>query len=236
MSFAVTVDIDVAKPLLLLRNGQKRLAYALVNSLNKTAKDVQAAEQAKVFRTFTVRKREFIKREAAIVSFASVAKTRYEASIRVGQKPRLLLSRYEKGGQRSGFVGKNVAVPALGGARPSRSSPIPESLLVQRLRLRRQRPSKSRRRTEVAGGRQPFKGLQRTYQISGVGIIQRTGPSSTRILYPFVPHVRLAPELGFIVTGTAVARRSFQRHLRAEVRQAFNRAAGPLAGAIVSSL
>ena len=63
--------------MLRLRNGQRRLAYAVVNAINNTAKRIQEAERRRVEEEFTVRKRDFLRREAAkIKPFASVKQGR----------------------------------------------------------------------------------------------------------------------------------------------------------------
>jgi hypothetical protein len=117
----IDLQIDTAPLLLRLKNGEKRLAYAVVNAINSTAKRVQEAERERVLRAFVVRKRDFILREAAIIKpFASVKQGRPYAEISVGDKQRLLLRKFEQGAAREPFTpgAKSVAVPLLG--RPAR--------------------------------------------------------------------------------------------------------------------
>jgi len=241
MGSDITITVDPSEAILMLRNGEKKLRYAFVNSLNKTAKDIQREQQANVERTFTVRKTEFIRREAAIISFASVSKGILEASVRVGDKPRLLLSRFEKGASRGGFVGKQVAVPVTGGARPTKRSSIPKEFTFSAMALKAYRGNKrltrkargrhvrdygvfgqyGRLALPEPGNRVQWRGRNRTYLVPSVGVFQRTGPKSSRLLWAFRPSVQLLPRLRFIVTGTVVAHRSFQRHMEAEARAAF---------------
>ena len=241
----VVVNVDAANALLMLRNGEKRIRYAIVNATNRTAKGVQIKQRENAARTFTIRKTEFIRREVAKIDFASVSKGIYEARVYVGQKRRLLLSEFEKGGTRRGFVGKNVAVPVLGGARPTKQSEIPAQFRFSQMRLKAYRGNRKLTRKARGrhvrdygvfgeygrlalperGNRVQWKGKNRTYLVPGVGVFQRTGPGQSRLLWHFQPSVRLLPQLRFIVTGTDVARSLFDRYLAQEVRNAFARAA-----------
>lgn len=243
MSFAITVSIDATRPLEMLSNSDRKIGYALVNALNATAKDIQAKQRANVRERFTVRREQFIMREAAKIDFAKFSTARFQASVSVGQKPRLLLSEFEKGGTRRGFVGKNVAVPLVGGARPSKEAEIPRAFTFAGMRLKAYRGKKrltrkargrhvrdfgvfgefGRLALPEAGNRVQWRGANRTYLVPGVGVFQRTGPESTRLLWAFRPSVRLLPKLQFIVTGTDVARRSFDRHLARQVELEFAR-------------
>lgn len=145
------VDIAQSSALLVLRNGNKKIAFAVVNALNETIKEVQKAQQAAVAEAFTVRMPAFIKREAGVIKgsgggsgFASVGQKRFSARIQIGQKKRLLLSGFESGRQRdvamleSGHqpIGKGAAVPIQGrAARPSKFSGVPANFTIKGLRL-----------------------------------------------------------------------------------------------------
>ncbi len=114
----VNLKIDSAPLILRLRNGQRRLAYAAVNAVNNTAKRIQAAERRRVEEEFTVRKKQFILRQAAVIKpFANVKQGRPYAEIGVGQKPRLLLSAFERGGERKPFTPAALPNPWSAGLR-----------------------------------------------------------------------------------------------------------------------
>lgn len=136
----IDVQVDTAQLLLRLEKGEKRLAYAVVNAINKTALRIQEAERERVRRQFVVRKQDFIMREAAIVKpFASVKQARPFAEISVGDKKRLLLRAFEKGAERKPFTpgAKSVAVPLLGRpARPSIASPVPPAFRFSGMKLK----------------------------------------------------------------------------------------------------
>jgi hypothetical protein len=198
---ALQCEVRSAEVLLLLRNGEKRMAYAVVNSLNDTAKLVQRAERQRVLGSLTVRRRDFIERQIAVIKpFASVAQARYQVRIAVGEKRRLLLSEFEAGGTREPFVGRNVAIPVTGSpARPSQAASVPESLFVKALQLRRRGGKR---------GRGPIVGLLETYIVPGVGIFQRQGERSV-LLYAFKPSVRIPRRLSWVQTARVVVDAAF---------------------------
>lgn len=246
----ITVSIDATRPLALLRNGGKRMAFAVVNALNHTAKEIQAGERAQVKQAFTLRKPDFVLRQAAVIrgaaggsGFANVKQGRFEVRISVGQRPRLLLSDFEAGGQRKPFKGKNVAVPITGGpARPSFRQSVPDAFTFRGLSLRRVTPrgqQKRRRRTQVKfqasvtrTGKVQWKGAHRTFLLTQTkkapkgGVFQRVGPGrdDIRLVYSFQPSARLDRRLRFIETGQAIAHRVYAASLKGEVEAAFRNA------------
>lgn len=248
----LVIDVQAADALRILHNGERRIGYALVNALNNTAKDIQREQRANVSRLFTVRKKEFIMREAAYISFANLTKGVFQASVSVGNqkspKARLLLPQFETGGQRKGFVGKTVAVPLVGGARPSKESEIPQAFRFAGMGLQAFRGGKKLTRKmrgnhkrgygvfgeygrlalPDAGNKVTWRGKSRTYLVPHVGVFQRTGPGQTRMLWAFHPSVKLLPVLHFIVNATAIARTAFPRYLKREVDEAFAHALAPL--------
>ena len=245
MSAIIEVEIDAAKTLALLRNGGKRMAYAVVNAINGAAKDVQAAERDRVQHEFTVRKSEFVMRQAAVIKgvtgsgFASVGAGRFEARIAVGQKPRLLLSGFEEGDERRPVKGKNVGVPRTGGpARPAVGASVRSEFTFSNLALRKQTSSggmsKRKRRSSAkvkahvtAKGKVQWKGTQRTFLLTETkkaplgGVFQRVGPGrgDIRLVYTFTPPMRLKARLKFIETGRKIAEQRLPERLREEVNK-----------------
>jgi len=216
----IDVRIDSTALVLRLQNGQRRLAYAAVNAINNTAKRIQEAERRRVEEEFTIRKREFIRRQAAVIKpFANVRQGRAYAEIAVGQKPRLLLSAYERGAERKPFTpsARSVAEPVVGGpARPLFNLPVTPELRVGRLRFDRTkagRPRAAVRRT-------------RTYLVPTVGIFQRVRKKTPRLVYFFSRGKRLEPRLRFVETAEKVAQRWFGEEMEREVVNAIARARG----------
>jgi len=243
----VTISIDAAKPLALLRNGGKRMAFAVVNAVNNTAKEIQRGERSRVQSQFMLRKRDFVLREAAVIraaaggsGFASVSQRRFEARISVGQKTRLLLSGFEAGDVRRPAKGKNVGVPVTGGpARPTFASSVSKPFTFAGLALRRVTPrgqQKRKRRTQVTldasftrGGKVQWKGAHRTFLLTQTkqapkgGVFQRVGPGrdDIRMVYSFKPAMRLDRRLRFIMTGVEIAARFYAPELKRQVDAAF---------------
>ena len=216
----IDMQIDSAPLVLRLRNGQRRLAYATVNAINNTAKRIQAAERRRVEDEFTIRKKQFILRQAAVIKpFANVKQGRPYAEIGVGQKPRLLLSAFERGAERKPSTqgARRVAEPVVGGpARPRFSQPVPPELRVKRLRFDRTKTGK--RRAGVT--------RTKTYLVPSVGIFQRTGPESSRLVYFFSRGKRLKPRLRFVATAKKESDRWFREEMEKEVLNAIARSKG----------
>ena len=216
----IDLQIDSAPLVLRLQNGQRRLAYAVVNAINKTAKRIQAVERRHIEQEFTVRKKEFISRQAAVIKpFASVKQGRPYAEIGVGQKPRLLLSAFERGAERKPFTAnaRRVAEPVVGGpARPQFASAVTPELRAGRLRF--DLTKTGRRRAGAV--------RTKTYLVPDVGIFQRTGPKTTRLVYAFTRGKKLEPRLRFVETAKREADWWFREEMEQEVLNAIARAKG----------
>jgi hypothetical protein len=235
----IDVDIDTSELQERFKLTEKNIAYATVNAVNETAKQVQKLAQDNVRSKFHVRK-DFVIRQAAIIKpFASIGQSRPYAEISVGQKPRLLLSDFEKGAQRPPFIGKRVAMPVPGSpARPTLDAQVPGNLLMTALNLQpalsaaqiKQRKTikgstaaqtKSMRAdfTRAAGAGQVWKGKEHTYMIPGVGVFQRTGKGKrdTTLLYKFVPTQTLIPRLGFLSLAKGEGQRLFKKNMETAV-------------------
>lgn len=210
----VNVQVDTSKLLLRLEKGQKRLAYAVANALNATAKDIQAAERDRVRNEFEVRT-DFIVRQAAIIRpFASARQGRPYVEISVGKKPRLHLGTFEAGGNRPPAVGQRVAVPLTGeAARPSFGQSVLPEFRISKLFGRGK------------GSRRSKQGKEHTYIVPGVGVFQRH-EETTQLIYVFERKVTLRPRLRFFSTAARVASARFRTHLQNETSAAVVRSGG----------
>ncbi len=216
----IDLQIEAAPLVLRLQNGQRRLAYAVVNAINNTAKRIQAVERQHIEQEFTVRKKDFVLRQAAVIKpFASVMQGHPYAEIGVGQKPRLLLSAFERGGERKPFTpgARRVAEPVVGGpARPRFAQPVVPELRAGKLRFD----------LTKAGRRRASAVRTKTYLVPEVGIFQRTGPTTTRLVYAFTRGKKLEPRLRFVETAEKEADRWFREEMEKEVLSAIARAKG----------
>jgi hypothetical protein len=216
----IDLQIDSTALVLRLQNGQRRLAYAVVNAINNTAKRIQDAERRRVEQVFTVRKKDFMRREAAVIKpFANVRAARPYAEIAVGQKPRLLLSLFERGGERKPFTpsARSVAEPVVGGpARPQFSEQVTPELRMGRLRF--DRTKTGRRRAGVT--------KTSTYLVPKVGIFQRISKEATHVVYLFTRGKKIKPRLHFVATAEKEAQKWFGEEMEREVINAITRARG----------
>lgn len=226
----VQVDLDAARAIERIGRGHK-LPFIAVRAINDTGKAVQAAVREQLPRAFTVRKPGFLSRQVKYfgASFSSATGNgRWEARVGVGIGKELagsplLLPRFEAGATRSGAKGGGVAVPVVGGARPGQTQPVAEQLFIRRLQLRRPAAGRSRKRKAGGRGRPIREGLLGTFQIPGVGILQRTSAKVARLLYAFKPTVRLPARLGFYRTAKRVIQADFARNVQKYVNEAFAR-------------
>ena len=214
---AVHMKVDTSHLRILTELGGRKLPYAVVNGLNRTAKDIQKDERVQVGKSLVLRTantRRFIQRMVAVIrkgSWANVRQGRPYVDIEVGKAERLLLDQYERGEPRYPFVGRNVALPFIGhAARKSYGAAVPKALYVQALGLHR----------NAAG---QVVGAQRTYVVPGVGIYQRKGRRGDRgvLIYPFFkPGRRSKKRLRMVETAKRSAQRYMAGNMDDEVKKA----------------
>lgn len=205
----IRVDVRAAEVLNVLRNGEKRMTWAIANAINATLKDAQAGIRATAEKRMHIRS-AFVRRQLAVLKFATGRVPNPSGRVYVGQKDRLLLGEFERGGTRRPFVGSNVAIPLVGGpARPTKSSPVRKSMGFPALAFHRKGKS--------------IQGQKRTYIVPDVGVFQRTGPGKrdSRMVYLFRPTVRLDARLQFEATARRVVGHVFPHNLRFEVEKTF---------------
>jgi hypothetical protein len=224
----IRIDVNVDASLLLkrLENGEKRLAFAVVNAINSTMKAAQQAVKENARAHFAIRKESFVLggpgrggQIAIIKPFASVSQGRAYAEMAIGKKERLLLSEYETGGERQPFKGHSIAVPIPGSAaRPSFALPVPASMKFTALKLRLTPRSLGSHRRGARGAADAIRyGLLRTYQVPGVGVFQRGEGGESRLIYAFVKEEHIAPRLSWIDVATRTIGVVFQQELDSQV-------------------
>lgn len=216
----IDVKVDSTRLIRRLKHSETRLAIAAVNAINKTAKHIQREMRELVEERFTIRRPDFMGRMAAVIKpFASVKEARPYAVISVGEKPRLLLSKYERGAERRPATpGAHVlAVPVIGGpARPTFASSVPQELQMKRLRFDRTKTGKVRAGASKTG----------TFLIPERGIFQRLPGQDPQPVYSFVRTMRIPKMLGWRTRAQALAQRWFPEYFEREVIKAIERSKG----------
>lgn len=177
--------------------------------------------------------------------FPSVRQSRPYGEIAVGTKLStskggpVLFPLFESGGERKPVTpgATHVAAPLLGRpARPSIAAGVPPAFTIAGLKFRAFRGGKLQKRSNKTNdtvfgefGRLrldrtteravQWKGLQRTYIVSGAGIFQRIGPDreDTRMIYKFLKPFALDDRLDFVATVTRVANTWFREYLEREI-------------------
>jgi hypothetical protein len=263
----INLTIDPKELILRLDKGQKRLAFAAVNAINATARDVQTASHEHVRSKFIIRsqRQQFFfglpGRPGGVAGrirpFASVGQGRAYAEVSISapttsSSRRTLLPEFEQGGTRKPMTpgAKSIAVPLEGRpARPSIRGPVPPQFTFQGLRFAAFRGTKRlRKKTTRSGdvsifgefgrrqdsdreGKVQWKGRERTFILGPTrrapfgGVFQRVGKGrdDIRMIYAFLPSVRLDGRLEFIPVATEVAERQFKEHMEREAINAVAR-------------
>jgi hypothetical protein len=187
----VKVTLEAGDLLAYMRKGAQSVRFAAANALNETVKRVQTLERAHVRHAFTLRPRggEFVVRQAAVIKpFASAKRIDgLSTTVQVGQPPRLLLARFERGEPKTPQPGRRaIAVPVA--ARPSFTQNVPPAMFISGFRL------------HDVGRR--IVGARRTFVKRGIGIFQqRSGEAPPVLLYKFRAQARLDRRLRFVAIG-----------------------------------
>ncbi|MGH9641097.1 MAG: hypothetical protein ACRD3Q_01600 [Terriglobales bacterium] len=216
----INVEVDTSLLDKMSARYEKNLAYSVAQALNDTALEAQRRIRASLRQHFQVRKAAFLDRSIKIFAFANVGSNRPYAEIGVDNKQRLLLSLFEQGGQKTPFVGRDVAVPITGqAARPSIAESVRSDLTFSALHFKLGTTderdfvagAKRRRVLRQAGKQYAFwQGNQRTFILAHSaaaplgGVFQRVGPKrdDIRLIYSFRQNVRLKAALDFVATTT----------------------------------
>lgn len=247
---AIKASIDSSALYARMADGQRRFAFDVEQGLRETALIFQKDVKAHVREVMTLRKPDFVLREAAKIIFPSVRQGRAWTEVYVGHKSRLLLSDFEAGGQRLPFKGRRVAIPRTGSpARPSFSQSVPAEFTIQGLQIvkgaaaaKKKGRAKSRRvKTTIrfgahvtSGGKLQYKGQHRTFLLTTTsrapegGIFQRIGPKrdDIRMIYSFHANVQLRAMLRFEMMAWA-HRDTFAGRLELATLKSIAKSGGP---------
>lgn len=212
-------DIDTRGLKLKIPREEKRLAFNTALALNETAKAVQVEERANLDRKFTVRKNTFMYRLIKIFTFASARQGRPYAEVGIDRKDRVLLSRFEKGGERPPFKGERVAVPVTEGpARPTFAQSVVDAFRFTRLglrpRSRRFHPSALAREHGPQRIGRPGSGIFQTAK----GIFRRVADDIEKV-YLFIRRPKLDQRLDFV----SIARRVIAREWPVQFKKAYRK-------------
>jgi len=224
----IKFDIDFSLLDKRAKGFEKNLAFSVAQALNETAKAIQTKIRNNIKARFKLRKTDFVLKRIKISTFANVKQQRPYAVIEVDQKQRLLLGKFEEGGEREPFVGKHVAVPVTGqAARPSWDQSVNarkygfRALNFQQKDMREVNSKANAKRKKNRANSKPYMvwlGRQRTFILNKTrsspfgGVFQRIGPKhdDIRMIYSFRGAVRLKRVLGFVETARAEYEKDFR--------------------------
>lgn len=240
----ITAKFETRRLIAFTNRAKKNLVFSAVQGINDTAKLIQRKMRDRAGRVFTLRKEKFIRRQIAIIKpFASVKTGTLFAVVSVGQKKRLLLTQFERGGERKPVKGKRVAVPVTGGpARPSFRQPVLKQFTFRQLKLRKSKKrgglTKKRTRgqvkfaaTRTGRGKVQWKGRLRTFILQETrkapegGVYQRVGPGrdDIRLIYSFARNVKIPQRLRFKDTAKKIGRKNLSKIIASKFRKSNKR-------------
>jgi hypothetical protein len=209
----ISIDIEMRGSSIIesLLVSEKQMRYAVASSINATMKIIQQRQRQQVRKDLTVRKAKFIDRQIAIIKpFARSRVGNLWAMISIGRKPRLQLSGFQEGGVQEPTLGRNIAVPVTGGARPTKLQSVPRQFFITRMGLHRV-VSNVRGKTSVGG----------VFVIRDRGIFLRQG-DEIKILYAFLTSERIERRLHFYEVAARTTAEVFPPMLRESVVESMN--------------
>ena len=178
-----------------------QIPFAASVAVNQTARDVQAEIRTHIAGTFTLRRADFILREAVKIPRLS-NKADGEIAVEILVTDRAdFMRKFESGVPKESIVGKSIAIPVA--ARPSKGELVPKNLRPKQLQLRAHR---------TAGDKVQLKGKFGTFAIKGLGILQRV-EGQVRLLYLFRKKVATPAVLRFVELGTQVIHEHWPQNL-----------------------
>jgi hypothetical protein len=222
----IMLHVDNARLFDRIDKGPKRLVYAVANALNVTGRRIQEVEHEHVVTELKPRTgatSAFLQQQIAVIQrgdWANASRGKLRLTVHVGVKPRLLLSEYEAGGPRLPFVGKEAAVPVIGGARATIRAPIAHRFYFASMQLVRGAGGVNTKKVVWYGKGGIFEVVGPVGALKHGGVFQRTGKNKIKLLYAFEDWKPLQPRLGFEITAQRVAQEFFSQQMNRELEAA----------------
>ena len=205
----VNISVDVGPLVQYLTDLQsEQIPFAVSRAINDLALEVQTSIQEGMKQRFIIR-RDWVLRGVKISHFSSKKESPIHATVEISPD-RYFLPRFEDGGTKTPRSGPNLAVPT-DSVRGSRQNIIPGSMRPKAFGF--QTSTTKRGATQI-------KGNQRTFIIPDLGIFQRTGPKTLRLLYRFFKSVPIPMSLHFHDSATKVINARFVDIFRKRLAEA----------------
>jgi len=195
-----------------------QIPFAASLALNRTAKDVQQAEQGELAANFILRQPAFILQSVRIPKFSNKNDSPMEVVIEIGEKGAFLRKFQAPGVKQALDPAMPIAIPSTN-IRPNISDLVPLGLYPKNLRLVPRRGVTGiigPKRHITSRGVVQLKGKQRTFVLDpaehrGVkvwGVYQRygPGPQDVRLLWTLKSRIPIPKRLDFVPVGERVVR------------------------------
>ena len=229
---SMNADFDSRETEIFLGRFAKQVPFALSEGINKTLEDAQFVQLAHQFRTFDVKKRNFMERSTKKQRATKRTLTgtlRIDPPKRKGKSTADILTKFEEDTVKH-------AKPSLHVEHPSQGHHIAVPINAKRTAKRGIRQDNRPRAFEFKRVGKSWRGKKRTFLIEGEGIYQRTGKKGTKrrrgagrrlasdvktrrvrdmnitLLYSLKKSVPIDPDLNFFDNMTVTVKSRFNRN------------------------
>jgi len=198
-----------------------QIPFATALAINAVLNDAQAAIRATLPGEFTLRRPEFIERTIYIGPQDRARKDRLEGTLRVNPE-RDFLSKFEEDRAKTPTRSHTLAVPVFRSGEPARIIGRSDPLHVKKLMAAIAKGGSrgfgagtlgviKHRRAKGMHGPQQQELVFLIKSSKGTFLVQRTGATSTRVLYAFKPRVAISPDLHFKEIALKTAEANWER-------------------------
>jgi hypothetical protein len=230
------IEIHVRREGNLMERVAKQIPFALSRTINATLLGIQQATQDALPKKFQLRQRGFIQRMVKIGRGDFATKATLVGRVGIQGERSDLLAKFEAGGHKVSFQGKPwIAYPSkdirgkTGKVPPrfqlSKFKPFGRATSLTSLELRGKSRVRKPREMDVGQQGSFFIRLRRGPLAGAPALAQRTGQRQRlRLLYLFVPFVRIPAVLQFFETGRRIVNRDFAQNFLTALREALKTA------------
>lgn len=216
----ITLDVtQEGTPLAAYLTGfANQVPFALSKAINLTVDKAQDAVQAALPGEFHLRRAQYVENTIYRKPGQDFAtKQNLVGAVRVNPE-RDILAKFEDGGEKQSISGKSLAVPVVRLDQPDliiqRSDPLNIKTVMNAIANAGGKIGKKQRGRKLGPVRQQASAS--VYLIKSGGktfVIQRTGPTTTRVLYAFEKQVPIMPQLNFDEIAMRAALASWDQNM-----------------------
>lgn len=192
------------------------MPFATARAINATLESIQEAGRQDVLQSLEVRpeSRLFMMRLVKITAADRARTNRLRGRVGISGDRANLITRHERGGQKTSFLGRPFVFVPVGDARRSPGGGPKRGFQLSQFHPFTQKKSGKKKSKGLTGRNDTYLIVAKRGKSAGRPLIfQRRGDD--RLLYVGKPAVPIQDRVNFVPVGRAVARRDFRRNFRA---------------------